>query len=298
MNIEEIVAASGKLLALLPSEVKQFPATVLIDRKYALTYPGVLISRNREDADWLPVGASYYKITIPKYKEVKTKLGRILKDIFPDYKDDKIRDLTININSHIFPENNLILCKSVEDYVTMYKTPCDYSCMQYTDDYFGVTIRNKWREIAALGMYPGALYHYSPEVSGMFLVDDTGNPIARTHVSLNADGKPLEYGALKGTPQTRSLIAKSLTNSGITPNIYNRLSLTKSFEVPGFPYNDKWLLPVPNVDDILTSDLYVKWHDDSKTFTVSPKNTVGFKPISYSYNWFGYLVAPDMVPFS
>lgn len=299
MNLEEIVTQSSKLFTLFPADVKHFPATLMIDRKYVLTYPGILISRTKtNDGEWKSIGSWYYRVTISStLKEVKTKLGKLLKEALPEYKDDKIRDLTLEINAKIFPEDNLVLCTKPSDYVTMFKTKCGYSCMQYTDDYFGKDIRDKWRTIAEDGMYPSCLYHYSPEFSGVYLADKDGAPIARTHVALNSDGSIRAYGRPYGTPETVALIHAAFRGRKIPQEEYLG-GVTKPFVVPGFQYKDTWLLPIPNVDDIATSSLYVKWDRDSTSFLIEPERKGGYTYISNNYNWKGYVVAPDMIPFS
>lgn len=192
----------------------------------------------------------------------------------------------------------LVLCKSKMDYTRMYSVKDLNSCVYMNNDWLhGSKIHTAWRALAAKGNYPGVLMHYSPEIKGMYMVDKDDNPVARTYVAVDADKTPIAHVDIRCANQVLRRIMEALLKTANIESDWDELRITKHFQVPGISYKKSYLLPIPNIDMVEVGDAYFKWNDEKKVFNISPKRIAGYRRIGYTYDWKGYIVAPDITPF-
>lgn len=187
---------------------------------------------------------------------------------------------------------SLHLCKTKMDYTRMYSVRDLSSCVYMNNNWLcGKPIHDLWREFAKRGWYPGVLFKFSPEIKGMYMVKEDGTPVARTYVRLDAAGKPIEHVDIRATSmRTFQAMENLLQEKGL--NETYTLEATQPFTVPGFQYKSKYLCPIPNIDMVWVGGLWVKFNEDTKNFTVSPKRLKDSVRIDDTYQWQGYIVAP------
>ena len=216
------------------------------------------------------------------------------------YGDAQVRDLAKMVSDSFLP-SAIVVCNSVRDYYTMYKTKVPGSCMGVGNDYWGDISRKVWPKVADdTGVYPSAWYHYQPYAKGCYLMVD-GKPVARWMIyrkNMAKDEYPY-YGDVKCVSAAyRTQVIEAMKKQGKT-ELYSMDTLC-DYRVPAV-YHEAlgdvkvpWC-PLPNCDN-QRKDFSVCYDETAGDFVFGlASKHADWTRVGSTYNYKGYIPGNKIV---
>jgi hypothetical protein len=174
--------------------------------------------------------------------------------------DHIIRDIAEVIRASREPVQ-LNLCATPEDYLKMYSSDVS-SCMA------GPEKDDKWAFMRSEGVHPASLYHYMPDVQGVYITRG-GRVLARTLI-YTISGKRY-YGRLFPASGVSEVLLQELAKIGVTQYIPNgKWAGAMAFKVPYHTNKDSGILyfPMPYID-LWNTRLFTRANDAEKCMEFS-----------------------------
>lgn len=180
--------------------------------------------------------------------------------------------------------DGLVLCKTPQDYIDMYKGPV-VSCMDFSN-MAGIRgeMYNKY------GYWPSMWYAYVKDLTG-FYYRYNNEPIARGFINTTENkAYPYLYFADKilGPKETRVRVVESLNNIGITKCCFKEYKITKAIKVPSIVHKGYLWCPIPYVD-FVQKPLVITFEDGAFTFKPRREASLDTFNISDCYRGLGWL---------